>query len=587
MGKRKRSLIAGVVLGTQLAAKSLEPSLMRRSSVDQGLVMAGSFVTGYVVGSTVSRVVGLLPVLTGSGALRLMGMASKFVPKRNKSATDKSGSLDETAAWTDAATDVLSSVALGDSLAKGRDSAVTAIASVGVATKTAIDAREAIARHEDAPDPKYLATAVGAAAGAVAVAAVLRGAVVVPGRLARRASGTTGLVASGVQVAVTVGAALGLGYGLKIAGGRVIAAIAAGNRSTEISYAQPPHQGTVTGAKESAVEFTSLGLQGRRLVLEATTTSDIDSVMEKPHLHAPVRVYVGVDSASSIEERVELAIAELTRAGGFDRSTIIAASPAGTGYVNYIMVEACELMARGDVATVAIQYGSLPSMLSMNKVAEASEVFAALIARLRQEIDDNNLEISLYAYGESLGALTGQNGVSVASGQHPHPVDGALWVGTPAGSATFEQLTTERAVPVFDRPSQIVKHIDKGNDLPEATLLNHDNDPVTKFVPSSFYRMPDWLKTSDRGRGVDPKQRWLPGISFWQDLVDTKNAATVVPGAFGSTGHDYRADLATFVQISFGFDDVSDEQMERIETQLRTSEIERSENISKGVVQTA
>ena len=120
-----------------------------------------------------------------------------------------------------------------------------------------------------------------------------------------------------------------------------------------------------------------------------------------------------------------------------------------------------------------------------------------------------------------------------------------------------------------------------------ATLLNHDNDPVTKFTLSSFYSMPDWLKAFDRGRGVHPAQRWLPGIAFFQGLIDTKNAATVIPGEFNSTGHDYRADLASFVSTAFRFEDVSDEQMERIEERLRHSEVERAANISEGKLQTA
>ena len=76
--------------------------------------------------------------------------------------------------------------------------------------------------------------------------------------------------------------------------------------------------------------------------------------------------------------------------------------------------------------------------------------------------------------------------------------------------------------------------------------------------------------------------RWLPGISFWQLLIDTKNAATVIPGEFFSTGHDYRADLAEFVRAAYRFDDVSPAQMEAIEARLRRSEITRAERIAEG-----
>jgi len=102
-----------------------------------------------------------------------------------------------------------------------------------------------------------------------------------------------------------------------------------------------------------------------------------------------------------------------------------------------------------------------------------------------------------------------------------------------------------------------------------------------------FYEMPDWLAVANRGRGMNPHQRWLPGIAFWQGLIDTKNAATVVPGEFNSTGHDYRADLASFIRIAYGFSDVTDDQMARIEQKLRESEVERAANIALGTVQSA
>ncbi len=207
--------------------------------------------------------------------------------------------------------------------------------------------------------------------------------------------------------------------------------------------------------------------------------------------------------------------------------------------------------------------------------------------RLRAEIDGLNRDIRLLAYGESLGAQTGQNGVELVWNGSELPVDGALWVGTPSGTSLFDRLTEDEGLPVFDRPEQLTEYIASGNSVPPATFLNHDNDPVASFSPSTFSTMPEWLRSSDRGRGVNAYQRWLPGVAFWQGLIDTKNAATVVPGEFYSTGHDYRADLATFIRIAYGFTDVSEEQMQRIEERLRDSEIERAENISEGKVQTA
>ena len=71
-------------------------------------------------------------------------------------------------------------------------------------------------------------------------------------------------------------------------------------------------------------------------------------------------------------------------------------------------------------------------------------------------------------------------------------------------------------------------------------------------------------------------------MTFWQTAIDTKNAATVVPGAFNALGHDYRADLAQFVSTAYALTDVDDEQTANIEERLRHSEVERAAKIADG-----
>ena len=254
--------------------------------------------------------------------------------------------------------------------------------------------------------------------------------------------------------------------------------------------------------------------------------------------------------------------------------------------MNYIAVEAAELMSRGDVATVAVQYGEVPSMLSIGKVGDAARVYAKLIRRLREEVEATGRDVRIAAYGESLGAITCQMGVREASqGVDTPVVDLALWVGTPQGSRLLTELT-ESGVPVFDHFDDVRARRAEGLEDPEVFFLNHDNDPVTKFNPKIAVEMPDWLENPGAGRNTEANQRWMPGVTFWQTLIDTKNAATVIPGEFKSTGHDYRADLAEFIRAAYGFDDVSDAQMEQIEARLRNSEIVRADRIAEGRVET-
>jgi uncharacterized membrane protein len=555
MTPRKYSTpVAGVLTGLTMATKSLEPSLMPRSAIDQGLIMAGSFATGYIAGSAAARILDVLPTPGGSAALHLAGAVAtgaRVTGLLGDVTQVRISPAHPASAWTESGTDVLSRVALSG-VPSGPNRPLGALSAITVAAATAQDVHSALAVREDHPDAEYLATAAGVAVGAVTAVAALIALIRTSGHLTRKATGTRGLAGTLAYGSGMVAATGVLGFGAKMALGRGIGKIARGNKAVEVRYQNAPQGASVAGGTYSLIPYDTLGLQGRRLVSVATTAAEIEDVMDESARKDPVRVFVGVDSADSMDEQVELAIQELRRTGGFDRSSIIAASPAGTGYVNYITVEAAELMARGDVATVAIQYGSLPSMLSMNKVADASALYAKLVARLRTEIDELDRGIKLFAYGESLGAQTGQNGIELIWNGADLPVDGALWVGTPSGTGLFEQLTIGSSIPVFDRPGQLDAYIDSGQATPAAVFLNHDNDPVASFTPSTFYTMPEWIGAVDRGRGVNQFQRWLPGVAFWQGLIDTKNAATVVPGEFKSTGHDYRADLATFVRGAYG-----------------------------------
>jgi hypothetical protein len=72
----------------------------------------------------------------------------------------------------------------------------------------------------------------------------------------------------------------------------------------------------------------------------------------------------------------------------------------------------------------------------------------------------------------------------------------------------------------------------------------------------------------------------VPAVTFWQTVFDTKNATEIVPGEFKAFGHDYRADLAEFVRVAYAIDEVSDNQMARVEEALRRSEIERAAKMS-------
>jgi hypothetical protein len=78
--------------------------------------------------------------------------------------------------------------------------------------------------------------------------------------------------------------------------------------------------------------------------------------------------------------------------------------------------------------------------------------------------------------------------------------------------------------------------------------------------------------------------RWVPIITAVQTVIDMKNAMNVVPGEFVANGHDYRADLATFVREVFDLQCTA-VQLERVESALRKYELLRQEHTEAATVE--
>ena len=114
------------------------------------------------------------------------------------------------------------------------------------------------------------------------------------------------------------------------------------------------------------------------------------------------------------------------------------------GYVDYVAVAAAQYLARGDVATVTLQYSRRPSPLSLRKIAIAREqnrlLWLSILERLRER-PGRGREVVLF--GESLGAHTSQDVFLHWGTLGPQAlgVDRALWIGTPYASKWMHQVT--------------------------------------------------------------------------------------------------------------------------------------------------
>ncbi len=309
---------------------------------------------------------------------------------------------------------------------------------------------------------------------------------------------------------------------------------------------QQPSDPTKTGSAASLVRWEELGRRGREFVATGPTKAQLSEFLGREALE-PVRVYVGLQTAETAQERAKLALEELKRAGGFERSVLLVIMPTGTGWIDPAAMAPVEYLHGGDVASVAQQYSYLASWLSLLvEPGYGGEAARALFSEVYGYWTTLPKETRprLYLYGLSLGALSSELStlLFVVLGDR---VLGALWVGPPFQSRGWRSITDNRNpgspewLPRFGDGS-FVRFTSQENalDIPGAewgplriVYLQYASDPITFFDYHSFYREPDWMK-APRGPDVSPDLRWYPVVTFLQLGLDLA-MGTTTPMGFG------------------------------------------------------
>ncbi|WP_346765501.1 alpha/beta-hydrolase family protein [Thioalkalivibrio sp. XN8] len=313
-----------------------------------------------------------------------------------------------------------------------------------------------------------------------------------------------------------------------------------------------PSRPEQTGSAASLVDWSTLGRQGRRFVAGGPDGAAL-SAFFAADLPAPIRVYVGLNSADSPEDRARLALEELIRAGGFERSVLVLATPTGTGWIDPAGQDPLEYLLRGDIATVAVQYSYLNSPLALlTKGAYGAEtarvVFREIYGYWRELPPDSRPR--LFLSGLSLGSLNSDLSFDLFD-IIDDPFDGVLWVGPPFRNESWRRMVRERApgspawLPVF-RDGAVVRFTLGAGDEPQEAMadyapwgdfrivvLQYPSDPITFFEPSAAWRAPAWMKPP-RGPGVTPDLRWFPVVTMLQLGADMM-VGTAPPGF----GHEY------------------------------------------------
>jgi uncharacterized membrane protein len=311
---------------------------------------------------------------------------------------------------------------------------------------------------------------------------------------------------------------------------------------------QPSDPGK-TGSAASLVRWDELGRMGRRYVASGPTASQITAMSGRP-AKEPIRVYVGLRSADTAEARAKLALAELKRQGGFDRSVLIVITPTGTGWVDPSAIDSVEYLHHGDIASVAMQYSYLSSPLALlvhpENGAEAAQALFTEIYDYWSRLPRDKRP-RLYLHGLSLGAMNSEKSVELF-GTIDDPIAGAVWSGPTFESRIWRSITARRnkGSPVWRpqfRDNRIVRFLNQdGFSVPanapwgnmRIAYLQYASDAIVFFDYRDLYRKPEWMK-APVGPDVSPNLRWYPIVTMMQIAVDMPLAMSAPMGY----GHVY------------------------------------------------
>jgi uncharacterized membrane protein len=323
---------------------------------------------------------------------------------------------------------------------------------------------------------------------------------------------------------------------------------------------EPPTSPYSSGSPASLVEWDTLGFEGRNFVAGAPTIAELESFGRDATVLEPIRVYVGLDSANSVEERVDLAIAELERTGAFDRAVLVAVTPTGTGWVDPDAARTIEHMYGGDTAIVSVQYSFLPSWIAfLLDTTSPKELGIALFDGIHEAwaaLPEDDRPV-LLAFGQSLGSMGGEAAFAEPSLSDSIDAitsryDGALFTGPTRDNAVYGTIVDERDpgsptwkptvtaepnVRVANRISDI-DAADTSWQSPRVLWVHHPSDAIGTWSLSNLWSAPGWAD-DPAPYDVPPAATWVPFVTFVQESFDLMAGFSATPGF----GHDYRTDF--------------------------------------------
>ncbi len=313
-----------------------------------------------------------------------------------------------------------------------------------------------------------------------------------------------------------------------------------------------PASALLSGSPESDVPWNTLGREGRAFISYVPTVGELNA-FSGGGATEPIRVYVGLKSADTLQDRADLLLQELIRTGAFDRKALVLTTTTGTGFIDPKGVDPVDFIFNGDVAIAGAQYSYLPSWISLLADQDTTKETSLLMFRTVHEywstLDENHRP-QLYLYGLSLGSY-GVESVLASANIINEPIAGAVMVGPTFANPLRDDLIHSREqgstpwLPIVEDGRTVRFTGERDSlDVPAGpwgptriAYLQHGSDPVGFFDPSIAWSEPAWLEGAERAPDVSSATNWFPFVTMWQTLLDMPSSGSVPQGF----GHLYSA----------------------------------------------
>ena len=296
-----------------------------------------------------------------------------------------------------------------------------------------------------------------------------------------------------------------------------------------------------TGSEASLIAWSSLWSKWRDFVSWGTSLEKLQLFFDSADIKEPLRVYAWLNSADTPEKRAQLLLEEMLRVDAFSRSYLVLVTPTGTGWIDPRSISALELLLKGDVSTVWVQYSYLPSWLTLLSDYEAGEesariVFEAIYGYWSSLPQDERPK--LFLHGLSLGSRYSEISSDIWD-IIADPYAWALWVWPTYNNELWKRFTRQRNqgtspfLPSYWDDSlvrfftQFGTSADLTRDWGVFRILyfQYPSDAVSFFDTQSFWRAPEWMNY-ELPPDISSQLRFIPVVTFFQLLTDNFTATS-------------------------------------------------------------